>query len=540
MVVLEFIFNGNPFFVIFNKCFLSIKNISNNFALLTLGIIFFSQACTTIEVTVQKQQLEIGRNHITNKPLEAVEYNFPKRVHDFHFDTTNQLLTVNLRGLSKNGKWLDNKGIILRYDLRTDSILWYKKITYQKESIDQYGGVTIHSSRNKKSHSIDNYTGEQLWEIKNNLLFGDTKYGIGIGYKINSRINENTLEGIDLKSGNVLWKRDISREYGWNGILIPNDSTLFILASGLNKLNINDGTGWSFKTVTGEKDYSAARIGSILGVMSGLMTGYYSISTGYNLVKNVNSNALFFDDTIFFASKDDLVSLAGDGTIIWKASLPSDKMSRSLIFRLDSNLILINRGFSYMGNRQIKYGTPFIASYCLDTGSENYFIDLAPNNEDIIRSIQHQDHEILLVFNQRVLRYSLKTGELLTESFFKSDFIGSFIGDYYYQSLDSKIFSLNQIEPNKYYLSTTDDKVLILNHELKIEKKLTNKDFYHHLLKTEHLDIITKDGQVLVVDKNGNIKAEFTSKRTISYLEGILHSIDGSRLIQIKLNEVAE
>lgn len=238
-------------------------------------------------------------------------------------------------------------------------------------------------------------------------MFGDIKYGIGIGYKINSRINENTLEGIDLKSGNVLWKRDISREYGWNGILIPNDSTLFILASGLNKLNINDGTGWSFKTVTGEKEYSAARIGSILGVMSGLMTGYYSISTGYNLVKNVNSNALFFDDTIFFASKDDLVSLAGDGTIIWKASLPSDKMSRSLIFRLDSNLILINRGFSYMGNRQIKYGTPFIASYCLDTGSENYFIDLAPNNEDIIRSIQHQDHEILLVFNQRVLRYSL-------------------------------------------------------------------------------------------------------------------------------------
>jgi hypothetical protein len=74
------------------------------------------QALAQKEITVLTNTREVGQNLLTGEPVKANELTFPDRIHDFQIDTVNNYLTVQLRGLSKNGKWLDNKGNVVRYD----------------------------------------------------------------------------------------------------------------------------------------------------------------------------------------------------------------------------------------------------------------------------------------------------------------------------------------------------------------------------------------------------------------------------------------
>jgi outer membrane protein assembly factor BamB len=148
---------------------------------------------------------EVGKNLLTGESVMAKEYTFPERIHDFQVDTVNDHITIQLRGLSKNGKWLDNKGKVVRYDPEEKKVLWSKKIAYQLENLEQTGGVTLHST-GKKSYSLDNATGKELWEVKNSLIFADAVDKIGIGYKIQPlKAKENTLEGINLTNGQPIW-----------------------------------------------------------------------------------------------------------------------------------------------------------------------------------------------------------------------------------------------------------------------------------------------------------------------------------------------
>lgn len=62
---------------------------------------------------------------------------------------------------------------------------------------------------------------------------------ISIGYNINI-VNDYTdkLECIDLKNGNKLWQRELSGDFSWNDFFYLNDSTIAIVASGLQTMNI--------------------------------------------------------------------------------------------------------------------------------------------------------------------------------------------------------------------------------------------------------------------------------------------------------------
>lgn len=51
------------------------------------------------------------------------------------------------------------------------------------------------------------------------------------------------LEGIDLNNGQVLWKRELNGEYGWNDVFYTNDSTLVVAAAGLHSLDTKTGKG---------------------------------------------------------------------------------------------------------------------------------------------------------------------------------------------------------------------------------------------------------------------------------------------------------
>lgn len=173
--------------------------------ILLISITSFSQKKKMHVVSNEKV---LGKNLLTNSEILGLQYTFPGRIHKTYLDTTSGLLTVQLRGVSKNGKWLKNTGKILQYSLGKNEVMWSKKIAYQVSSLQQFSNTMIFTAGNKSS-CLDINTGNKLWNVKNDIYFVDPIDNIGIGYRFKTFAGyTNELEGINLRNGNVVWKKN--------------------------------------------------------------------------------------------------------------------------------------------------------------------------------------------------------------------------------------------------------------------------------------------------------------------------------------------
>jgi len=214
-----------------------------------------------------------------------------------------------------------------------------------------------------------------------------------MGYSIRSPyLNTHIMEGIDLQNGNLLWKREINYDYGWNDVFHLSDSTLIIASSGLHMVNVKDGSGWDYNTVTGYTNYN-------------------------QVVRNIVSNVLVDSSNLYMASIDKLTRLNHQGRVIWSTPLPHKLTSKSNIFIKDSVLYLINRGYAFNFFRRIDVGKAFIAAYDLNSGKQLYLTKTLMLSDEI-NGFDLNKVQLLLVFKDRVSNYSLKEGSLIREKEF--------------------------------------------------------------------------------------------------------------------------
>lgn len=497
------------------------------------------------EITVLNNTRPIGKNLISGEPIIANEYIFPERINDFQVDTVNDAILIQLRGLRKK-KWLANKGEVIRYDTEKEKVLWVDKIVYQSERIEQFGGITIRSTGNN-SYCLDNETGEKLWKVKNSIIFANPVEKIGIGYRIqpSSTKTDNILEGIDLRDGRVIWQREIYRGYGWNDAFYLNDSTVLIAAAGLHTVNIFDGTGWDYNTTTGKKDYTASAVGTGLGIVAGLLTGMYSVSTGYNLLRDVVSNVLVDGESIYFASKTFIVRLNRKGETQWMKELPEDLTSKSHLIMLDSNVVMVNRGFAFMGYRQLDFGVPFFAAFNLDSGDQKYFIPVANDNEGIIKGIDllNQQRDLIIAFNNHMVKYNLENGEsMLAKAIDKSEYgeIEYFIGSNVFLSRDSIFLPLTDLDSTGLYLYTEKGKILAINEHLEISEEIELEDLYFNYLNRDNVRFIAHKDSTFVIDKMGKKTASFLASRKSTFLNDKLYSTQERIIREIDLRGIIE
>lgn len=507
-----------------------------------ISVIFLCafQGLAQKNITVETESKIVGEDLLTGAPIMANQYTFPERIDNFQLDTIHNDVLIQLRGVRKE-KWLNNRGEVVRYDVDENKVLWSEKIHYQKESIEQYGGMSLHTTGGK-SYSLDNLTGQQLWEIKTTLVFADPIEKIGLGYRIQARKGkEKVLEGIDLTSGESIWQREINREYSWNEVFYLNDSTLLIAASGLHTLNIFDGSGWDYHTVTGKKDYTASAVGTGLGIAAGLLTGTFAVSSGHDLVRDVVSNIIVDSTSIYFASKEHLVKLNKEGQVQWQKSLPEDLTSKSSIFKYKNVLVMVNRGYAFMGYRQLKFGTPFIASFDLKTGEQNFLVTLNNEKKEFIQWMDQKDDELLLVFNEHISRYSLTEGNLISDQHFALDKFGGlnyFLGEQVFVERDSLFISLPALDTSKNYLYVKNGKVLVLNSDLEIEDEVRTEDFYIHYLDRGNKRFIAKADKTFIIDAEGRKIAEVAASDRSIFLNGKLYDAQEQSFQVIDLKSI--
>lgn len=80
--------------------------------------LFFTLAGFGQNDQVYSNEKIVGKNLVDGSSIKGIEYVFPDRIHETFLDTTTGFLTAQLRGVSRNGKWLNNSGTIIQYDIK--------------------------------------------------------------------------------------------------------------------------------------------------------------------------------------------------------------------------------------------------------------------------------------------------------------------------------------------------------------------------------------------------------------------------------------
>lgn len=514
------------------------RRLISSFFLSFFSLTIFAQS----DLIIQNNVKVIGKNNLTNKDIVAKEFVFPDRIHETRIDTVSNYITIQLRGKSKNGKWLNNKGKIVLFDLNDRKVKWSKKINYIQNGIEQYNNVIIQNIANK-SYFINNSNGEKLWEVQNDIYYVEPFQKKGIGYKYSSFSGAtNTLEGIDLTNGNIIWQRKLNREYSWNDIFHLNDTTIVIVAAGLHSININSGLGWDYNAITGEKDYTATAVANTAGVAMGLLTGTFLISTGHKLIRDLVSNVLVDSVNIYFASKEKIACLNHQGQVIWTTSLPKNIVSKSSIFKRDSIIYMVNMGFAFMGYRQLDYGTPFIAAFDAKTGNQ-FFLNTINDKKNQINGFEINRDTLLLVFKDKVSKYSILDGSLIFEKIFNTETIGKlnyFIGSQVYIKSDSTYKSLSLSDTTKQYLYTNNGKALVLNDRFEILNQIEYDQFYIYYLLDNEYRFIAKENKTIVLDKNNKSVANLDISRKTIKIGSKLYYIQDRSFVEIDLKDITK
>ena len=512
------------------------KRLLNLGAFSLITMVIYSQS----SLTITSNEKAGGRNYFTGNEIKVREYIFPERIEHSFIDTVSNLLTVQLRGLSKNGKWLNNSGDMIQYDLSNGQIRWTKKLNYQQGNIEQFNNLIIQTVGNK-SYSLNIDNGENEWEAKNKIYYVEPIMKIGIGYQYKTTTGyTNTLEGIDLLNGERIWKREINREYSWNDIFHLNDSILFIVAAGLHSVNLKNGSGWDYNTITGKKDYTETVLANTAGVVAGLLTGTFFTATGNNLVRDVVSNVLIDSSNLYFASRERLVRLTCDGQIIWSSPLPGDFTSKSAIFIRDSLIYLVNKGFAFMGYRQLDFGTPFLAAFKLKSG-EQVFMNPISLKKDPVRSFEILKDTVYAIFKNRVSKFSMRDGSLISEHIFNIDTTGElmyFVGKQAYVKSDSLYYCLPLSDSTRHYLFTKSNKALITNYKFEVLDQVDYNQIYIYYLKTSDYKFLVNGNETTIID-NKNKKAAVINATGNSLLLGKkLFDIQEKSFVEIDLSDL--
>ncbi len=498
----------------------------------------FGQPKTSEVITSER---DIGRHLVENKSINGVEYEFQDRIHDSYLDTTSNTITLQLRGLSKNGKWLDNKGDVIFYDLNARKIKWRKTLNYNITSIEQLNSLIIETTA-AKSYSLSIENGSPQWEIKNSIYYIDHVNSIGLGYEPQNSVKKfsNTLKGINLSNGAESWSREIDREYGWNEVFHLNDSILVIISSGIHTVNLRNGKGWDYNTITGQKDYTGTAVANAAGVVLGVLTGTFVMTSGHNTVRSIVSNIVMDSSNFYIASKEKVSCIEiNTGRLRWSQPLPKDMVSKSTLFIKNDILYLISRGYAYMGQRQIDYGKPFIAAFNIGDGNQIYFNPIS--SKEFINSFKTWGETISLVFKNSIMKYSLIDGNLITLESYKPDEVGDlryFVGRQVYISKDSLYKNLILSDTTKQFVFTTKGKTLILNDKLKIEGQIEFEDLFIHFESFKGYTFLTRGDKSIILDKELKKVAELDVGGNCMLIDRTLFEIKDKSIRRIDLNDV--
>ena len=518
--------------------------------LLVIGLIFLAARCLSAQekVSVPSHEIIIGRNYRTNADIIAKKHVFPESIYLWSVNDSTSLLTLQLRGTNdvgndgnEDGSDLRGIGDIAVFDLRTQRFRWKQMVNYQESTIDHSDQFIIKSDGYQTS-CLDIDSGKIMWSAHKTISYMNPSRLVGVGSRRSSSGNfTNAVEGIDLNTGQTIWRRSINRNYNLNEILPLNDSVVIVSANGLHSMHLKTGMGWDYNAHTGMKDHTNTVLSNIFNLfLSILLGGEFEITTGHDLITDLVSNTLVDSTGIYMADKNSLVCLDKNGKLRWKSSLPGSMVSRSTLFFRDSLVYLVNNGWISLNYEPVKYGKTFIAAFSAKTGKKVFLNRVGYKNDEIVDYLTRQD-TLYLISSNRVFKYSLQDGSELFEQKIKIDSVGEltrFGGKNLFIVSDSLPIDPVLSDSAHIGVYTTKNDLLYLDSLFNITDIIPDDVMSDCYLETKGYKFIDTGEMTLVIDKKNVPVAELYISGNAILRSTTLFEVQGKDFVEIDLNQI--
>jgi len=503
-------------------------------------------------IVAQTKQI-IGRDFKIGNKIAARKLLFDRNVEWFYIDSVNNKITYLLG--EKISESSDDKGVFLLYDVHSDSIIWQHLFTKRKHSISQKDTL-IYMYEGRKAYLIDYRSGRTIKEVHYDIYYTLPEYNIALGYQRGS----TDLCGFRLDNESVLWTKYIPRESGWNDVIPLSDTTLLISSGGLHFLNINNGQGTDYRAVTTISNYSSERLPTRVAVIGacvaiGMLTGIVYIPASQSFpLRELESNIIIDSNYIYWASRETFYCFERSGKIKWSYPLATGLGSKSSIFIRDSLIYMVNYGAGAWGNSITSFGSPYFVAFNKITGKRYLFTSIMGKSDPICAyKLLKNENTFLLVFKNRISKYSLTDGSLIQEKPLAiKTFKGTryFIGDNVYIKKDTNSFVQLQFDDtaHQYIASYSDgnnstesyNEVMVVNQNLNVVEHISMSNIYSSLYEYKGYTFFIHDNQGIFIDEKNQKRAVIDVSDKASVSNHSLYDIGNNSFSEVDLNEIID
>lgn len=454
---------------------------------------------------VVKNSVEVlGRNESTGQDIVAKVYELPERIYSVYLDSITGYLMFQIRGTNKKETYWNTTGSLVQYDAQRQQVLWTRSMNYLNNYLFQ---VRSHILLNKANNSacLDPWTGETRWVKKAQVVTLDSACKVGVGMKENVEFAQTTcVYGIDLSSGEELWKRYIPFEYGQKPFFTVDDSTVIFVSAGLHQLNLHTGAGWSYGNswaAPGESNQPAHTRD-----LKRFPSQTFYVSTNKVNVWGIHSN--LFRDSLgyYFVHKATIVRLSNDGHVLWKNQMDEWNISETKIVLDTANVYVINDGMGHDGYVHVRTGKPFLAKFRRSDG-ELVYENMFKKAKGPLRDFFFRDSVFYGLFSDRIQAYSYETGNFLFELPYKNNegnTLQYFISEAAWAKQDRLFKTLHQTDSLHLYAYTDKGKIVRTDPKLQAFTEFTDSLYSSNLIH-EDFSVIVRNGNSYLVDSTGNI-----------------------------------
>lgn len=473
---------------------------------------------------------EIGSSALSGNTLAAKTFSFEYAIYDTEIDSTSNKLFFTTRKPSI-GKQFSKMGSLGLLEYDNDSLSWNVNVTQFK--ITNANSNLLISNESKTSRYNKTYGYEQF-QYPGKIVYSFSN-NTGLMYTTN---NSNDLKCVQLSDGIVKWSASIPSSYNWNDVKKLNDSVYIIAAGGIHAININTGKLWSHELVTTDVSknaftYSALKANNLANFFNAVTTNTFE-----NQITSIASNILIDSNSIYFATKNKVLSTDYLGKINWEYDLTNVPASCMLLRKATNNLTLFGLGVASYNDNSVLYGKPFVLKLNAATGKlESNTINILEGITDFCLFKQDLIFANKKSISQTIIANSeqeniLDVGENKFGRF--NEFID---GDKYYVEREGFYVPLNFINDNVFYFKAENEKVYGVSNS-KIEYEYHFSELYNYKCDIGTKKILTQRNKTILTTKNFELMATFKTDAPLKVLKDKIYFIDEKLLYVIHLKEL--
>nr|WP_321453061.1 hypothetical protein [uncultured Carboxylicivirga sp.] len=498
---------------------------------LTFALSCFSQ---TVEFEIKTSKKAVGKKLADNSELLADCHTFPKRIEKISVSIRPNEITVFSRGVSPNGKWLDNNGNYIRYDYKRNKVNWSKKHSYPDNLVWYYetDSVIIYNG-GFRSWVLDYTTGKILkYYKKNNIYHYQPNLNVGIAYGFDGAYGPPVIRGFELTKGKELWHEELADKRGWDNLFVLSDSTALVVSKGISMLNLKTGKVWQNTEVIRAREPESYTASSFKLYKNFVTASFSEYQGEYN--SKTNNNLVFVDSSeVFVLNQNSVASISlKNGITNW---------NQSLTFNSSNNNIRIDSNNFYIFNRDLSNQEKTVCNFAFISKSEGKKIFEKHFEEQII-DYKVSDGKVFFITENKVLKFDLLTETKELEKDFSNETFGTFKfflqGQKIYQDNEGLLSPLEKSNESKLILLTNQNNIITLTENLEISSNFNGDDFYLSRLETENFNIISKGKNLSVLNSAGKIMAEIEITKNATVKDDIIYDWNDKELNIIDLTNL--